>query len=114
MQKLIKLTELCNEIERSMIKRMIHNAAEYVRAVVIMETAACNIAGLDAAEAREAKESTDRARTLAHDAFISSVNSVNRICERRGVPPIYDGGCERREYGDFAIALVDEIFTKRN
>lgn len=114
MPKVIELADLCNEIERSMIKRMIHNAAEYVRAVVIMETAACNVAGLDAAEAREAKESTDRARSLAHDAFISSVNSVNRICERRGVPPIYDGGCERREYGDFAIALVDEIFTKRN
>ena len=114
MEKITKLAECCNEIERSMIKRMIHNAAEYVRAVVIMETAACNVAGLDAAEAREAKESTDRARSLAHDAFISSVNSVNRICERRGVPPIYDGGCERRAYGDFAIMLIDEIFNKRN
>ena len=114
MDKLIKLAELCNEIERSMIKRMIHNAAEYVRAVVIMETAACNIAGLDSADAREAKESTDRARSLAHDAFISSVNSVNRICERHSMPPIYDGDAERREYGDFAIMLVAEIFTKRN
>ena len=114
MNRIKELAECCNEVQRKMIKKMIHDAADYVRTVVVMETAASNIAGLDSADAKEIRESTDRARSMAHDAFISSVNAVNRICDKHGVPHIYTDGAERREYGDFAIMLVDEIFNKRN
>ncbi len=114
MDKIRELVDRCNDMERSLIQDMLHNAADYVRAVVIMETAASNLIGLDADEAREAKQSTDRARSIAHDAFISSVNVVNRICDKHGVPRMYTGSTERRSYGDFAMELVANIFTKRH
>ena len=114
MDKIRELVDRCNDMERSLIQDMIHNAADYVRAVTIMETAASNIAGLDADESKEAKQSTDRARSIAHDAFISSVNVVNRICDKHGVPRIYTGGTERRAYGDFAMEIVADIFEKRH
>lgn len=113
MNRIKELAECCNEVQRKMIKKMIHDAADYVRAVVVMETAASNIEGLDSADAKEIRESTDRARSMAHDAFISSVNAVNRICDKHGVPPIYTGSAERREYGDFAMELVEDIFANR-
>ena len=113
MDKLRELSEQCNEMQRKLIKKMIHSAIDYVRAVVIMETAASNIEGLDAKEAKENRESADRARTIAHDAFISSVDVVNRLCDKHGLPHIYNGGEHRRDYGDFALRLVDDIFIKR-
>ena len=113
MNKIKELAECCNEMQRRLIKNMIHKAVDYVRAVVVMETAASNIEGLDSADAKELRESTDRARSLAHDAFISSVDVVNRICDKHGVPRIYTGGEHRREYGDFAMELVKDIFANR-
>ena len=114
MNRIKELVELCNGAERFRISMMLNNAADYVRAVTIMETAASNIVGLDADEVREAKQSTDRARSIAHDAFISSVNVVNRICDKHGIPYIYTSGTERRAYGDFAMELVVDIFTHRH
>lgn len=114
MNRIKELANQCNDMERSLIQDMLHNATDYVRAVVIMETAASNISGLEADEARETKQSTDRARSIAHDAFISSVNVVNRICDKHGIPRIYAGDTERRAYGDFAMELVADIFVHRH
>ena len=107
------LVKKCNDTERELIEQMIHNAADYVRVVVIMETAVNNIANLDADEAREAKQSTDRARTIVHDAFISSVNIVNRICDKHEFRRIYTDGEDRRDYGEFAYRIVRDIFASR-
>ena len=114
MEKLKELASVCNDAQRRLIREMIHDAAAYVRAVVVMETAASNIAGLDGDAARDALATTDRARTVVHDAFIASVGVVNRICDKHEIPRVYTGGDTRREYGDFAIALVAEIFAKRS
>ena len=114
MEKLKELAKVCTDAQRKLVREMIHDAVDYVRAVVVMETAASNIAGLDSDAAKDALATTDRARTVAHDAFIASVNVVNRICDKHEFPRIYTGGDARREYGDFAIALVTEIFTKRS
>lgn len=108
------LVKKCNDTERELIEQMIHNAADYVRVVVIIETAVNNIANLDADEAREAKQSTDRARTIVHDAFISSVNIVNRICDKHEFRRIYTDGEDRRDYGEFAYRIVRDIFVSRN
>ena len=107
------LLKRCDGAERELIEQMIHNAADYVRAVIIMETAASNITERDLEEAREIRQSTDRARSVAHDAFISSVNVVNRICDAHKIRKLYDGAEDRREYGDFAMRLVSDIFSKR-
>ena len=108
------LAKKCNDMECELIEQMIHNAADYVRAVIIMETAASNIASLDSDGTREAKQSTDRARTIAHDAFISSVNIVNRICDKHEFRRIYTDGEDRRDYGEFALRIVRDIFASRH
>lgn len=78
-----------------------------------METAVRNIEGLDLEDAKELRESTDRARSMAHDVFISSVDVVNRICDKHNMPCIYTVITERRAYGDFAMELVKDIFANR-
>ena len=108
------LAKKCNDMECELIEQMIHNAADYVRSVIIMETTANNIVRLDSAEAQEAKQSADRARTIAHDAFISSVNIVNRICDKHEFKRIYTDGEDRRDYGEFALRIIRDIFTSRH
>ena len=114
MDKIRELAKICTDGQRMLLREMIHDAADYVRAVTVMETAASNIAGLDGDAAKDAIGTTDRARTVAHDAFIASVNVVNRICDKHEFPRIYTGGDARREYGDFALELIGNIFAKRS
>lgn len=114
MEKIKELTKVCTDLQRKLIRAMILDAAEYVRAVTVMKTAASNIAGLDGEAARDALQASDRERTAAHNAFIASVGAVNRVCDKHGFPPIYTGAETRREYGDFAMAIVSEIFEKRS
>ena len=114
MDKIKELLADCNGAERFRIAMMLNNAADYVRAVAIMEVAAANVADLDPDEFKEERESTDRARSAAHNAFISSVDAVNKIFDTHGIPRIYTGGTERRAYGDFAMELIADIFEKRH
>ena len=114
MNRIKELVELCNGAERFRISMMLNNAADYVRSVVTMEVVAARVADLDDEDFREERQSTDRARSNAHDAFISSVDAVNKICDAHGVPRLYTGGAERRAYGDFAMELVADIFAKRH
>lgn len=114
MNELMQLAVKCNDGERYLIEKLLENAADYVRAVIIMEASASNVQGLDGEEFRQDRQSTDRSRTYAHNAFISSVDSVNRICDKYQLPRIYTGSTERRAYGDFALQLVTDIFENRH
>ena len=114
MNRIKELIELCNSAERFRIAMMLNNAADYVRAVVVMEVVAARVNDFDPDEYREERESTDRTRSNDHNSFISSVDAVNKICDAHGVPRIYTGGTERRAYGDFAMELVADIFAKRH
>ena len=114
MNRIKELIELCNDAERFRIAMMLNNAADYVRSVVRMEVVVARVCEYDPEEFREERESTDRTRSGDHNAFISSVDAVNKICDTHGVPRIYTGGAERREYGDFAMELVADIFTNRH
>lgn len=108
------LSSLCDADAKELIENMIRNAADYVQAVIWMETAAANFAGREGDELRSAVAELDKSRSTVHNALISSVNIVNRICDMYGQPPIYFGGEERRRYGDFAMDLIEEIFENRN
>ena len=107
------LTEDCSSEENKLVEKMIFNVAEYVQAVVQMDTTARNLIGREQEELRDAVSTTDRTRTTVHDGLISSLNIVNRICAKHNFPPAYTGDEERRHYGDFAFALVEEIFRSR-
>ena len=50
---------------------------------------------------------------MTHNSLISATDIVNRLCTNHGLPLIYSGDSVRRHYGDFAIALVAEIFEAR-
>jgi hypothetical protein len=112
MNRIKELVEICNGAERFRISMMLNNAADYVRSVVAMEVVAARVAELDPDDFKEECESTDRTRSNDHNAFISSVDAVNKICDAHEVPRIYTGGTERRAYGDFAMELVADIFEK--
>ena len=114
MNRIKELVELCNGAERYRISLMLNAAADYVRSVVVMEVVAARVADLDPEEFRDERESTDRTRSRDHDAFISAVDAVNKICDVHGVPHIYTGGTERRAYGDFAMELIENIFEMRH
>ncbi len=114
MNRIKELVELCNGAERFRISMMLNNAAYYVRSVVTMEVVAAQICEYDPEGFREERESTDRTRSNNHNAFISSVDAVNKICDAHGVPRIYTYNTEHIAYGDFAMELVADIFAKRH
>lgn len=112
-QQLSFLSHLCDADMRDCLEEMVISVGAYVAAVTTMETKALNLYGREQQELRDAVTEADRTRTSAHNALIANVDIVNRICEMCGQPPIYTGGSARREYGDFAFALVKEIFEAR-
>ena len=112
-EQILALSRVCDAEEREMIEEMILAAAAYIAAVVKMETSALNVAGRTDADLRDMVSETDRARTIAHDKLIVSVDIVNRISSTHDLPPIYTGSTVRRAYGDFALALSAEIFRDR-
>ena len=107
------LTKVCDTDERELIEEMIFNAADYVQVVTTMETKRANYVGRQGADLREVVTMADSARSKIHNSLIARVNAVNRICDAHGLPRLYNGDEQRRHYGDFAIELVNEIFTMR-
>jgi hypothetical protein len=57
---------------------------------------------------REIITRLDTARRRAHDAFISRVNAVNRICAKKGLELFYQGLDDRVSIGDCAFILQRE------
>lgn len=107
------LVALCRDAEKRMIEKMVMSAADYVQAVIEMKTTSFNYTARAGEDLRDHVERTDKKRRSAHDALISYVDIVNRLCVAHDYPPIYTSGEARREYGDFAIRLVNEIFEMR-
>jgi len=113
LSRIQELVLVCDTDERELIEEMVTKAAAYVQAVTIMETTARNYTDRAADELREAVSSTDKSRRNVHNSLISAVDIVNRICAMHNQPALYTGSERRREYGDFALALVTEIFANR-
>lgn len=108
------LSEQCTDPElRACIETMIASAVNYVAVVTQMETIRLNFSGRTGLDLRASVGSADQKRHTAHDALIADVNLVNRICSLYQMAPVYTGSGARREYGDFAFHLVQEIFESR-
>lgn len=95
------------------VESVVINAGKYVAAVTEMECSVRNMQGLKGQDYRDRVSQTDTARTRAHNAFIDAVNLANRLAESVNAEKIYTGSSERRAYGDFAFAIVKEIFESR-
>ena len=113
MDQISALVAVCNEVERKFVEKMVLAAGDYVRIVIQMKAKSLNYAGRTGEELRAAVQESDRERSNCHNALISCVDIVNRICNAHNQSPIYTGSSARREYGEFAIALVAEIFSVR-
>jgi len=114
MSRIAELSNVCDEIECELIEQMVFKAGEYVCAVNEQECKAKNYAKRRGQDLRDVVSEADKTRRSCHNALIASVDIVNRICTAHEFPLLYDGGNERREYADFALRLVEEIFTQRS
>ena len=72
---------------------------------------------------RDAYQSTiqqlDKNRTILHNDLIVQVNLLNRLAEKAGFPPVYDGIVSkerpyRREVADAVLAYVRQVITNRS
>ena len=89
------------------------SCADYVRCVVASETLRVQRGGMDSAELGARFEELDHRRTHCHDGMITNIRMLNNLCILYQVPPLYLGDEDRAHYGDFAIALVHDIFDAR-
>lgn len=113
MEQIAALAAVCDEDEADFLEKLIVSAADYTRAVIRMKTKSLNYVKRRGEELRMVVEETDGERSNCHNALISYVDIVNRICDFHALPRIYTGPNVRREYGEFAIRLVNEVFDQR-
>lgn len=92
---------------------MVAACVAYVQCVIDTEMFRVMRNTLDGQTYRERAQRLDRNRSICHNALIANVNAVNRISERLGVEKVYEGAEERSQYGDYALALVSDVFDKR-
>jgi len=116
MSNIERIEKLASAVDVDMqedVESVVINAGKYVAAVTEMECSVRNMQGLKGQDYRDRVSQTDAARTRAHNAFIDAVNLANRLAESVNAEKIYTGSSERRAYGDFAFAIVKEIFVSR-
>ncbi|HPR94118.1 MAG TPA: DUF3232 domain-containing protein [Syntrophomonadaceae bacterium] len=94
--------------ERAVIEKLIKTAAKYIE---IVANQVILIQGGEA-DARTLAD-VDTARSRTHDSLIAQINIINRLCEKYGVPYVYEGDDDRRSKGDFALQLINEYFRDR-
>lgn len=60
----------------------------------------------------------DRARSACHNAMLSKISMLNRMAERAGVGPVYEGTVSeempyRRQVADAVLAFVEDMVSNR-
>jgi hypothetical protein len=100
----------------SLVRDMIDSCANYVDTVVNMENM-INIYRFrteDPAELRVMIQRLDQTRRIVHNAVISNVRIVDRLCRINNVEPVFGGLDEDRlAVAEFAKQVVDEFFEER-
>lgn len=103
-----------NDIEcLDLIEDLIYSAGDYVRKVNALEIG--RMVGKynkEGSEYGEHIEKLDKQRSEAHNALITNVKIINRLCRNNNLAPIYNGNEEDRiEIAEFAQQVVDELFS---
>lgn len=100
----------------SLVRDMIDSCTNYVDTVVNMENM-INIYRFrteDPAELRVMIQRLDQTRRIVHNAVISNVRIVDRLCRINNVEPVFGGLDEDRlAVAEFAKQVVDEFFEER-
>lgn len=74
---------------------------------------------LDGDEYREGRSSVDKTRTIHHNSVISNVNILNRMANKAGLEPVYEGVVSeerpyRREVADAVFEYIESIINNRS
>jgi hypothetical protein len=93
--------------EKEVIGNLVAQASKYIDIVVKQGFTA------QAGESQEELIRIDQSRTRAHNSLISQIDIVNRLCEKYGLEPVYNGPDERRIKGDWAVDMINEYFRAR-
>ena len=66
---------------------------EYHHSIFEMETKlkVFNYNNMDRKEYQDMRQKLDLSRTLNHNAVLKNIAIINRMAERAGTPPVYDG-----------------------
>lgn len=102
------------------IDEVLNSFADYHNTIYKMETAllTLNPNGIDTADYQNLVSSLDNSRTSSHNAVIVNVSMLNRLAERAGQPPIYEGVISkerpyRREVANTVLMFVQEVISDR-
>ena len=98
-----------------LMEDLISSASDYVRRVNVLEIGLMvGKYNKEGSEYREYIEKLDKLRSSAHNALITNVKIINRLCKNNDLPPIYIGNEEDRiQVAEFAKQVVEELFTTR-
>lgn len=97
-----------------LVRDMITNCGTYVQKVVALEAQIITRLADNPEEYRQRIAEMDKQRSVSHNALISSVKIVNRLCRSVDMPPLFLGNIDNRvDVAEFAADLVKEIFQSR-
>lgn len=98
-----------------LMEDLISSASDYVRRVNVLEVGLMvGKYSKEGSEYREYIEKLDKLRSSAHNALITNVKIINRLCKNNDLPPIYIGNEEDRiQVAEFAKQVVEELFRTR-
>lgn len=98
-----------------LMEDLISSASDYVRRVNVLEIGLMvGKYNKDDSEYREYIEKLDKLRSGAHNALITNVKIINRLCKNNDLPLIYKGNEEDRiQVAEFAKQVVEELFSTR-
>ena len=98
-----------------LMEDLISSASDYVRRVNVLEIGLMvGKYNKEGDEYREYIEKLDKLRSSAHNALITNVKIINRLCKNNDLPLIYSGNEEDRiKVAEFAKQVVEELFTTR-
>ena len=112
-----KINNLLNAVKDDLdaaefIDSSLNRFRDYVNSVVTMEyRMGIATAVKEGEELREIIQTLDRSRHIAHESAISACSQLNRLSERVGLPPFFDGDInDRYQVADFCKDFVDEMW----
>ena len=101
------------------MERCLTSFEDYHAAIVKMELWRKLYAkAVDADEFRSRITEMDRNRTFNHNSVLSSVSMLNRLAEKNGLAPVYDGVVDkaqpyRRMVANNVLAYIEKIIQER-
>ena len=117
-----KLIELNKDDRKTLefIKARIDSFEQYHRAVFDDQMFQLFYVGsaIEGDEYREGRTAVDKTRTIYHNSVITNVSILNRLAEKAGLDPIYDGVVSeerpyRRQVANAVFEYIESIINNR-